>query len=99
MAEIRTVTATTTESSVSFDCFYPYVWIRNLGENDVYAANYSGIVAGAVDVSLIKSGEVGMVQTQTDTIYVKATGTTTLECRAQGYAECPFKRAVKGGRW
>lgn len=97
MSEIKTISITTSESSITFDAFYPYVWFKNAGENDAYIANYAGIEAGAVDVALVKSGECAMITAQTDTVYAKGAGNTTLEVHAQGFAESPFKRSVKGG--
>ena len=39
MAQIKTVTTTSGENTITFDSFYPYVWIRNSGDNDITAAN------------------------------------------------------------
>lgn len=95
MAQIKTVTTTSGENIITFDSFYPYVWIRNTGDNDITAANYSGASAGDVNTVSIKAGEVAMIQAETENIYI--IGATTAEIHAQGFAECPFKRGLGGG--
>lgn len=95
MAQIKTVTTTSGENTIKFDSFYPYVWIRNSGDNDITAANYSGASAGDENTVSIKTGEVAMIQAETENIYI--IGATTAEIHAQGFAECPFKRVAKGG--
>ena len=95
MAQIKTVTTTSGENTITFDSFYPYVWIRNSGDNDITAANYSGASAGDENTVSIKAGEVAMIQAETENIYI--IGATTCEIHAQGFAECPFKRVAKGG--
>ena len=95
MAEIKTVTSLATETEISFGDYYQFVWVRNAGEGDCYVSAKSGITAGGADVASVKAGETALVITETNTIYSK--GATTLECHAQNFAECPFKRAAKGG--
>lgn len=95
MAQVKTVTTSAGENTITFDSFYPFVWIRNTGDNDITAANYSGAQAGAVNTVSIKAGEVAMIQAETENIYI--IGATTAEIHAQGFAECPFKRTAKGG--
>lgn len=95
MAQIKTVTTTSGENTITFDSFYPYVWIRNSGDNDITAANYSGASAGDENTVSIKAGEVAMIQAETENVYI--IGATTAEIHAQGFAECPFKRVAKGG--
>lgn len=95
MAQIKTVTTTSGENTITLDSFYPYVWIRNSDDNDITAANYSGASAGDENTVSIKAGEVAMIQAETENIYI--IGATTAEIHAQGFAECPFKRTAKGG--
>ena len=95
MAQIKTVTTTSGENTITFDSFYPYVWIRNSGDNDITAANYSGAQAGDENTVSIKAGEVAMIQAETENIYI--IGATTCEIHAQGFAERPFKRGLGGG--
>ena len=84
MSEIQT----SAETAIKFDAFYPYVWIKNIGDADCYVSNHPNITAGGVDVAYLPKGEAVLIQTQTDTVYVL--GTTTVECHAQGYADSPF---------
>ena len=104
MVQIKTITTGASETEVIFDKFNfmhgakdtIYVWIRNLGENDIYMSDRSGIVADADDVILLSAGSVGMVTTASDNkIYIL--GASTLECHAQFFAECPFRGVGSGG--
>ena len=88
MAEIKPVISTASESSVKFNDFYQFAWIKNMGDTTAYVSNKSGITAGGADVAEVGAGDAVMIVTETDTIYVK--GATTLECHAQNFAECPF---------
>ena len=104
MVQIKTVTTGASEQEIIFDKFTflhgakdtIYVWVRNMGENDIYMSDRSGIVAGADDVVFLGVGSVGMVTTATDNkIYIL--GASTLECHAQFFAECPFRGVGSGG--
>lgn len=102
MANIKTITATTTESAVEFDVTYQFMWFRNFGESDCYICVHSGIVASADDVTLLKAGEVARLtlpQTPAQSkAYIKsASGSNTVEVHAQNYSDCPFKISGKGG--
>ena len=88
MGNIKTVSVSA-ETAVKFDSFYPYVWIKNTGDNIAYASSFSGIVAGAENVTAIPAGESVMITAETDTVYILSTGTTA-EVHGQGYAESPF---------
>lgn len=88
MAQIKTVTTSAGENAITFDSFYPFVWIRNTGGNDITAANYRGASAGDENTVSIKAGEAAMIQAETENVYI--IGATTAEIHAQGYAECPF---------
>ena len=102
MANVKTITATTTESAVEFNATYQFMWFRNYGENDCYICAHSGIVANADDVTLLKAGEVARLtlpQTPAQSkAYIKAAdGSNTVEVHAQNYSDCPFKKQAKGG--
>lgn len=102
MANVKTITATTTESTVEFSATYQFMWFRNYGENDCYICAHSGIVASADDVTLLKAGEVARLtlpqSPAQSKAYIKATdGSNTVEVHAQNFSDCPFKRKVKGG--
>ena len=102
MIQIKTVTTTATETEIAFDKFnlggakdLIYIWVRNLGDNDVYMSDVSGITAEADDVILLSAGSIGLITSALDhKIYVL--GASKLECHAQLFAECPF-RGVGGG--
>ena len=88
MGNVKTVSVSA-ETAVKFDSFYPFVWIKNTGDTIAYASAFSGIEAGAENVTAIPAGESVMITAETDTVYVLSTGTTA-EVHGQGYAESPF---------
>lgn len=88
MSNIKTVNVSA-ETAVKFDSFYPFAWIKNTGDTIAYASAFSGIVAGAENVTAIPAGESVMITAETDTVYILSTGTTA-EVHGQGYAESPF---------
>lgn len=97
MVHIKTITTSAGENEIAFEKFdlrgakdSIYVWVRNLGENDVYMSDKSGLSAEDDDVILLKAGSLGLVTTALDhKIYI--IGATKAECHAQFFAECPFK--------
>lgn len=99
---IKTITATTTESELTLDTIYKFVWFRNLGETDCYVSENSGIVPDADDVGLLKAGETRMLElcqtSECNKIYIKASSDSDkVEYSAQNFSECPFKVVGKGG--
>lgn len=88
MGNVKTVTISA-ETAVKFDSFYPFVWIKNTGDTIAYASTFSGIVAGAENVTAIPAGESVMITAETDTVYILSADTTA-EVHGQGYAESPF---------
>jgi hypothetical protein len=42
MSQIKTITTSTGQNKLSFDAFYAYVWLKNIGSADVYVADYAG---------------------------------------------------------
>ena len=102
MANVKWITATTTESNVEFETTYHFLWFRNHGENDCYISEHSGITVGGNDVTLLKAGEVARLTLPqcpaTSKAYIKAAdGSNTVEVHAQNYSDCPFKVTGKGG--
>lgn len=102
MANVKTITATTTESAVEFNATYQFMWFRNFGENDCYISAHSGIVANADDVTVLKAGEVARLTLPQapaqSKAYIKAAdGNNTVEVHAQNFSDCPFKKQGKGG--
>ena len=92
MIQIKTVTTAATETEIAFEKFnlhgakdMIYIWVRNLGDNDVYMSDVSGITAEADDVILLSAGSIGLVTSALDhKIYVL--GASKLECHAQLFA-------------
>lgn len=98
MAQIKTITASTTEQAIDFGVQYQFVWFRNLGETDCYVSDHSSIVADADGVALLKAGENVRLTPSSDTVYIKAASdTASVEVHAQNYSDCPFKIRAKGG--
>ena len=96
MAQIKTITASTTEQAIDFGVQYQFVWFRNLGETDCYVSDHSGIVADADGVAVLKAGENVRLTLSGDTVYIKAaSGTDSVEVHAQNFANCPSKSGGK----
>lgn len=94
MEYIKTVTTDAAETAITFDDFYPYIWIRSFGAG-CYVSPVPGIQAGGVDVAELPAGGIIMIHAQAESIYVK--GTTTIEVHAQMYADCPWIGIAAGG--
>lgn len=86
--QIKTVVTTAAEQQIKFNRRYQYIWLKNLGEDDVYVSDKPGIVASADNVAKLGAGEILMLTSINDDIYTL--GATTLECHAQESANCPF---------
>lgn len=86
--QIKTVVTTAAEQQIKFNRRYQYIWLKNLGESDVYVSDKPGIVANADNVAKLGAGEILMLTSINDDIYTL--GATTLECHAQESANCPF---------
>ena len=100
--QIKNVTlSATTETEITIEQGYPYVWFKNLGDNTVYVSASPDILDnGSVKtegVSTITSGECTSVTTKSDKVYAYALGATTIEVHAQGNPESSFKIQAKGG--
>lgn len=91
MAQILPITTNSGENIIEFDAFYPFVWVKNMGANDVYAANYAGFTPGAKDTVLIRAGETVCVQAQTHSNCIYINGASKLECHGQEYKTAPVK--------
>lgn len=101
MANVKTITATTTESAVEFNATYQFMWFRNLGDNDCYVSDHSGIIAGADDVALCKAGECVRITLpqapMSNKAYIKAVdGSNTVEIHAQNFSDKPTAKTGKG---
>lgn len=91
--EVSTITATTTEQSITFTEDCDYVWFRNLGDNDCYVSNHSNILIGADDVAIVKAGGGTRIAVPANkTVYIKsAQGTSVVEVHGQNSEYAPYK--------
>lgn len=98
MSKIKTITATTTEQTITFDATYQFVWFRSLGDGDVLVSDHSGIVAGTDDVALVKGGESTRITIPYNkTVYVKAVSDSVdMEIHAQNFSDAPFEGGSGG---
>lgn len=101
MSEIKTITVTSTEQEITLDATYQFVWFRNLGDNDCYVSDHSGIIAGADDVALCKAGECVRITLpqapMSNKAYIKAVdGSNTVEIHAQNFSDKPTAKTGKG---
>ena len=98
MSKIKTITATTTEQTITFDATYQFVWFRSLGDGDVLVSDHSGIVAGTDDVALVKGGDSTRITVPYNkTVYVKAVSDSVdMEIHAQNFSDAPFEGGSGG---
>lgn len=94
----KTITLTSEETAVRFDISYPYFWVINHGDSNVYMSDSPGIVPGADGVVAVpagggrSSGDVGQIST----LYFLGSG--EIEVIPQFNAACPvFNPKRKGG--
>lgn len=93
---IKTVTTTAGVNTVLFDEFKRYFWIRNIGENVVYASAYKNVSPAADNSSVMNSGDIVRVD-NVDNPDVYIYGESTVEVHATDEPNCPFKVGGKGG--
>lgn len=101
MSKVKTITVTSTEQEITLDATYQFVWFRNLGDNDCYVSDHSGIIAGADDVALCKAGECVRITLpqapMSNKAYIKAVdGSNTVEIHAQNFSDKPTAKTGKG---
>ena len=93
---IKTVTTAAGVNTVSFDEFYKYFWIKNIGDTIVYASAYTNVAAGVDNTSVIDSGGAVCIENvDNNNVYISGAG--SVEIHAQDYPDCPFKVVKKGG--
>lgn len=94
-----TITLTGTEQTVQFDRPYPYFWVHNLGDSDVFISMDSGIVDGEDGVIEVPAGgSCGTMHNYTanaDKLYLLGSG--RVQVMGTGSAFNPFKTSWKGG--
>lgn len=85
------------EQTVQFDRPYPYYWVQNLGDKDVFISIDGGIVDGADGVITVPAG--GSCGTMhgypADRLYLLGGG--KVQVMGTGSAFNPFRLAKKGG--
>lgn len=101
MSKVKTITVTSTEQEITLDATYQFMWFRNLGDNDCYVSDHSGIVVGADDVALCKAGECVRITLpqapMSNKAYIKAVdGSNTVEIHAQNFSDKPTAKTGKG---
>ena len=98
MSKIKTITATTTEQTITFDATYQFVWFRSLGDGDVLVSDHSGIVEGTDDVALVKGGDSTRITVPYNkTVYIKAVSDSVdMEIHAQNFSDAPFEGGSGG---
>lgn len=95
MAQIKTIDTVAGENQIDFKRRYPFVWLKNLGDADVYISDKAGIVAEADGVVLLGAGQAAMLENYDDCVYVL--GATTIEAHGQYSADSPFGDTIVAG--
>lgn len=95
MAQIKTIDTVAGENQIDFKRRYPFVWLKNLGDADVYISDKAGIVAEADGVVLLGAGQAAMLENYDDCVYVL--GATTIEAHGQHSADSPFGDTIVAG--
>ena len=95
MAQIKTIDTVAGENQIDFKRRYPFVWLKNLGDTDVYISDKAGIVAEADGVVLLGAGQAAMLENYDDCVYVL--GATTIEAHGQHSADSPFGDTIVAG--
>lgn len=95
MAQIKTIDTVAGENQIDFKRRYSFVWLKNLGDADVYISDKAGIVAEADGVVLLGAGQAAMLENYDDCVYVL--GATTIEAHGQHSADSPFGDTIVAG--
>lgn len=95
MAQIKTIDTVAGENQIDLKRRYPFVWLKNLGDADVYISDKAGIVAEADGVVLLGAGQAAMLENYDDCVYVL--GATTIEAHGQYSADSPFGDTIVAG--
>ena len=95
MNKIVNATTLATVTPIDMGDYYPYVWLKNNGDADVYASAYSDMQGGGDNTADLKAGSAVRIEAQGRYVYVQ--GVTNIEAHGQDHADCPFDLAVGGG--
>ena len=88
MNTIVNVTTLATVTPVDMGGFYPFVWLKNNGDVDVYASAYDDMQGGSDNTVDLRAGAVVRIAAQGRYVYVQ--GATDIEAHGQDHADCPF---------
>ena len=95
MNKIVNATTLATITPIDMGDYYPYVWLKNNGDVDVYASAYSNMQGGSDNTVDLRAGEAVRVEAQGRYVYVQ--GATDIEAHGQDHADCPFESTGGGG--
>lgn len=95
MNKIVNATTLAIVTPIDMGDYYPYVWLKNNGDADVYASAYSNMQGGGDNTADLKAGSAVRIEAQGRYVYVQ--GVTDIEAHGQDHADCPFDLAVGGG--
>lgn len=86
---------TSDETTIQFNKFYPYIWLKNIGDGDCYVSTHPNIQAEEENVAFLPKGEAVLLEPRTDKVYVL--GATTIEAHGQHSADSPFGDTIVAG--
>ena len=95
MNKIVNATTLATITPIDMGDYYPYVWLKNNGDVDVYASAYSNMQGGSDNTVDLRAGEAVRIEAQGRYVYVQ--GATDIEAHGQDHADCPFESTGGGG--
>lgn len=87
-------------SKINFDKKYPYIYIKNFGDTDVYVAEFNDVIPDADGVTRISAGTVGLIYRNNviDDVYAMANSNCKIEIIGAYDANLSFsKQIVVGG--
>ena len=93
---IKTATTINGINSINFgNTDDRYYWCKNIGETTLYVSAKEAISPDADDVAMLESGDIVMIETYNQDIYVLGEG--KIEIHESDTPVCPFKATAKGG--
>ena len=93
---IKTVTTIEGVNTINFgNTADRYYWCKNIGETILYVSAKEDISPDADDVAILKSGDIVMIETYNQDIYVLGAG--KIQIYESETNDCPFKVDGKGG--
>lgn len=83
------------ETKITFDAYYKWAWLRNIGNGDAYVSKNPNIIAETKDTAFLPAGEAVMLEINSDSVYI--VGNTTIEAHGQEYPDPPVLDNVSIG--